>query len=681
MRSTRAALRGAVIEARPEVVINELTRLPDARRTIGNRRRRSAATTELRGKVGPALAGAAAEAGARRLVAQSVCFYYASTGRAASCGGRSPDAAPSRDSRGAGSRSPSRRSSGQRSRRPASRGLVLRYGYFYGPGTSLRQPTAARGDEVRRRRFPIVGGGTGIFSFIHIDDAASSTVAALDRGSGIYNISDDEPARMSEWLPAFAEALGAKPPRRVPVWLARWFAGKQAAVLATRIEGASNEKAKRELGWAPRYPELARRLSGGPLMSARETLLAELREHALVIGEVTLSSGKTAQYYVDAKRALLRPPAYRAAGELIAAEAAERGATAVGGMTMGADPLACAAIGSADGRRTWSPSSCARSARSTACSAGSRDRVLEPGTRCLVVEDVVTTGGSTVQRDRADQRGGARGRGRDRGGRPARRRRRGDRGGGRRALPRRWSRSTSSTRTGPTAQMELSRRRGLLLAALGAVPAGDGHELAAAAAPRRHDPQGPRRPAAAGLAGRPGAGTRWSTSRSTSSTPNQFWPEHGLARLRRRADRLRARRARSATGRTPRSSATTCSSCSPTRSRSSAPTCWRASSASGPAGAAVAGAAFAFAPYRLEQDGHMQVISSGGIPLALALGVRGIRLKRPWGCSRPGWWRPGRSRSASRSACRSPTWLGAAGRDRRGGLVAPRPAAARRGRC
>ena len=106
---------------------------------------------------------------------------------------------------------------------------------------------------MRRRRFPIIGGGTGIFSFIQIDDAASAAVAALDRGSGIYNICDDEPARMSEWLPVFAEALGAKSPHRVPVWLAGWFAGKQAAVMATRLEGASNEKAKRELGWAPRY--------------------------------------------------------------------------------------------------------------------------------------------------------------------------------------------------------------------------------------------------------------------------------------------------------------------------------------------------------------------------------------------------------------------------------------------
>jgi orotate phosphoribosyltransferase len=131
------------------------------------------------------------------------------------------------------------------------------------------------------------------------------------------------------------------------------------------------------------------------LQGARTTLLAELREHALVIGEVTLSSGGTAQYYVDAKRALLRPPAFRAAGELIAAEAAERGASAVGGMTMGADPLACAAIGSGAGDGLI-----AFFVRKERKEHGLQRWIEGPelaaGTRCLIVEDVVTTGGSTV---------------------------------------------------------------------------------------------------------------------------------------------------------------------------------------------------------------------------------------------------------------------------------------------
>jgi orotate phosphoribosyltransferase len=130
--------------------------------------------------------------------------------------------------------------------------------------------------------------------------------------------------------------------------------------------------------------------------SARETLLAELREHALVIGEVTLSSGRRAQYYVDAKRALLRPGAYRAAGELIAARAAETGATAVGGMTMGADPLACAAIGApgGDGLLAFFVR---KERKEHGLQRWIEGPVLEPGTRCLVVEDVVTTGGSTVR--------------------------------------------------------------------------------------------------------------------------------------------------------------------------------------------------------------------------------------------------------------------------------------------
>ena len=131
---------------------------------------------------------------------------------------------------------------------------MLRYGYFYGPGTYYA-PGHSIAERVRKRRFPIVGKGTGIFSFIHIEDAAAATLAAIERGApGIYNVTDDEPAPMAEWLPAYAEALGAKPPRRVPAFIARLIAGKEAAGLATELRGASNEKAKRELGWEPRYP-------------------------------------------------------------------------------------------------------------------------------------------------------------------------------------------------------------------------------------------------------------------------------------------------------------------------------------------------------------------------------------------------------------------------------------------
>jgi nucleoside-diphosphate-sugar epimerase len=245
------ALRAAVIEARPEVVINQLTRLPD-RLNYRKPEETFGATTELRGKAGPALAGAAAEAGARRLVAQSVCFYYASTGRPTHTEDDPLMQLPP-DTPGAQGVIALEALERATIETPGLEGVVLRYGYFYGANTQYASD-GSWGDDVRRRRFPIIGGGTGIFSFIQIDDAASAAVAALDQGSGIYNVCDDEPARMSDWLPAFAAALGANAPWRVPVWLAGLFAGKQAAVMATRLEGASNEKAKRELGWRPRYP-------------------------------------------------------------------------------------------------------------------------------------------------------------------------------------------------------------------------------------------------------------------------------------------------------------------------------------------------------------------------------------------------------------------------------------------
>ena len=124
---------------------------------------------------------------------------------------------------------------------------MLRYGSFYGPGAS---------DElfglVRKRKMPVAGEGTGIWSFIHVDDAAAATVAALDHGSrGVYNIVDDEPAKVADWLPYLASVLGAKPPMHVPVWLARMMAGEVGVSMLTQIRGSSNAKAKAELGWVP----------------------------------------------------------------------------------------------------------------------------------------------------------------------------------------------------------------------------------------------------------------------------------------------------------------------------------------------------------------------------------------------------------------------------------------------
>jgi nucleoside-diphosphate-sugar epimerase len=135
-------------------------------------------------------------------------------------------------------------------------GLVLRYGWFYGPGTSIAlDPPGSQIELIRKRQFPIVGDGTGVWSFIHVEDAATATVAAVDGGpAGIYNVVEDEPAPASEFLPVLAAGVGAKRPFRVPRWLGRLEAGEVAVMAMTEIRGASNDKAKRELGWQLRYP-------------------------------------------------------------------------------------------------------------------------------------------------------------------------------------------------------------------------------------------------------------------------------------------------------------------------------------------------------------------------------------------------------------------------------------------
>jgi len=135
-------------------------------------------------------------------------------------------------------------------------GIVLRYGAFYGPGTGAAvDPPGEQTRMIQKRLFPIVGRGTGVWSFTHVEDAAGATIAALERGRrGIYNIVDDEPAPVSEWLPEIARILGAKPPRRVPRWVGRLAGGKGVEVAMTQARGASNSKAKRELEWRPLYP-------------------------------------------------------------------------------------------------------------------------------------------------------------------------------------------------------------------------------------------------------------------------------------------------------------------------------------------------------------------------------------------------------------------------------------------
>jgi len=242
------ALHEAVERAAPEVVVHELTALPE--RFNPRKRGLYDATNRIRREGTRNLLDAARAAGVRRFVCQSIAFAYAPRERPEVMDEEAPlnlDAPPPF-------------SEGMRVIAEMERavldaeldGLVLRYGWFYGPGTYYGEGGSMAAD-VRKRRFPVVGSGSGLFSFIHTDDAADATVAAVERGApGIYNVVDDEPAALRDWVPAYAEALAAPPPRRVPVWLARLVAGKMASSMDVQ-PGASNAKAKRELGWAPRW--------------------------------------------------------------------------------------------------------------------------------------------------------------------------------------------------------------------------------------------------------------------------------------------------------------------------------------------------------------------------------------------------------------------------------------------
>jgi nucleoside-diphosphate-sugar epimerase len=227
------ALREAVVASQPEVVVNQLTALPAKLPNPRKINRDLALTNRLRKEVTPVLVAAAAEAGARRVVSQSISFAYAPGPE------RNAEDAPLF-------------TDAPKAFRPMIEGVVLRYGAFYGPG-SYYAPDGDFTVQMRARKIPSVGAGTGETSFIHVDDAATATLAALDGPTGIYNVVDDEPSPASEWLPAFAEIVGAKPPRRVPAWAARLFAGPYVIYMMIDQRGALNAKAKAELGWTPRY--------------------------------------------------------------------------------------------------------------------------------------------------------------------------------------------------------------------------------------------------------------------------------------------------------------------------------------------------------------------------------------------------------------------------------------------
>jgi len=243
----REAVIAAVRAAAPEVIVHEMTALADMR-SFRNPDKLFAVTNELRTRGTDNLLAAAAQVGARRVIAQG----YAGPGPDKASGGglkTEEDPLDWRPIRSAARAMAAIRYVDRTVPLEAPEGIVLRYGGFYGPGT---------GDFVvemaRKRRLPVIGGGTGVWSFIEITDAAAATVAAVDRGApGVYNVVDDDPAPVAEWLPYLAKVVGAKPPLRVPAWLGRLLAGEFAVGQMTSSRGSSNEKARKELGWEPRY--------------------------------------------------------------------------------------------------------------------------------------------------------------------------------------------------------------------------------------------------------------------------------------------------------------------------------------------------------------------------------------------------------------------------------------------
>ena len=262
------AVARVVGEAEPEVIVHQLTalsgkmRLRDARHP--DRAEMAITTNRLRTEATDHLLAAGRAVGARRFVAQSFgAFRYAPTGGSV----MTEDEPLYPDPPGA--MRPVVQALLHLERAVTSidwgEGLALRYGGFYGPGTGISlDPDAEMAGAVRKRQFPIIGDGGGVWSHIHIEDAAAATATAVERGDpGVYYIVDDEPATVRDWLPVLASALDAKPPRRIPRWLGRLVAGEMATLMMTEVRGASNAKAKRELGWELRYPSWRQGLAKG----------------------------------------------------------------------------------------------------------------------------------------------------------------------------------------------------------------------------------------------------------------------------------------------------------------------------------------------------------------------------------------------------------------------------------
>ena len=244
----REAVIAAVLAAGPEVIVHQMTALAGAgARSLRKVDQVFAATNELRTRGTDNLLAAASRAGTRRVIAQG---NIAAVERSGGLVKTEEDPLASRPPSPSSARSLAAiRHVDETVPLAAPEGIVLRYGGFYGPGAS--DPLL---DMVRKRRVPVIGGGTGISSFIEITDAAAATLAAVERGDpGVYNVVDSDPAPVAEWLPYLAEVAGAKPPLRMPAWLGRLLAGEFVVSLMTSVRGSSNEKARKELGWEPRY--------------------------------------------------------------------------------------------------------------------------------------------------------------------------------------------------------------------------------------------------------------------------------------------------------------------------------------------------------------------------------------------------------------------------------------------
>jgi nucleoside-diphosphate-sugar epimerase len=246
-----AQVAEAVGQSEPDVIVHQLTAISAL--DMRHFDRDFALTNRLRTEGTDHLLSAGRAVGVRRFVAQSYTGWpYARTGEPVKSEDDPLDPAPAREMRE--SLAAIRHLEAAVTGAGWTEGIVLRYGAFYGPGTSM-SPGGEQFEMIRKRRFPVVGDGAGIWSFVHIADAAEATVAAIEHGGrGIYNVVDDEPARVAEWLPALAAAIGAPKPWRVPRFLGRLLAGDAGAVMMTEVRGASNAKAKRELGWQPGHP-------------------------------------------------------------------------------------------------------------------------------------------------------------------------------------------------------------------------------------------------------------------------------------------------------------------------------------------------------------------------------------------------------------------------------------------